>query len=291
MGFFDFFTRNGGNTKEYAELQQAEVKLDDYKNNPNSVTNEDLAAAKREEQKAQEAFDTVKAQRQARNENLNNAIDELVDAQAKFNPDEDEIAAAEAKVRAAKAGYDQEVNGNYSKDDHLVQRAADHKNSVPMNYKVKQGDTLSSIVREVNNRTNANTMTVEALAILNGIENLNNINTGQELVLVARKDDVASCAQKIKGWIIDVQAIKNDVNRALDEIDANISTIGSGFDNKINELRNMVNNNIETILQDGENFQKWMEQLSNALTEESNYADTALGNFGSNPVSSISPMM
>ena len=161
------------------------------------------------------------------------------------------------------------------------------RKTVPSTHTVESGDTLSSIVRGINSKAGANVMSVEALAILNGIPDPDVINTGQELTLTADKEAVDSCISSLTSWINNMNSIQSSIQSALDKADTNLSAVNTNFDNKISGLRSMMDGNFTNILADAEAFKSWMQELSSALEEETAYADTTIGNFASNPITHL----
>ena len=117
-------------------------------------------------------------------------------------------------------------------------------------------------------------MSVEALAILNGIENPNLIYTGQELVMTADKNVVDSCNSNIKSFATSLDNLNTSVQSL--SLDGIISDDGGHFDEEFQAIKRKLGSNITTILEDADAYSKWLTELSTALDDTELYATNVI---------------
>lgn len=140
-------------------------------------------------------------------------------------------------------------------------------------YKIERGDTLSEIANK-NNQAGGVFMSVEALALLNGIENPNKIYAGDELILTADKATVEDCNSKILSFISALTNLKEMVSKLQPENITNDE--GGALTSRLETLKSNVETNFTTIIEDANAYSKWLSELIIALDDTELWATNVI---------------
>ena len=151
--------------------------------------------------------------------------------------------------------------------------AINQRNEAAQNdYTVQKGDTLSEIAVQ-HNKTGGQFMSVEALAILNGISNPNLIHTGDELTLTVDPAIVADSITKIEAVISLAEELKNSSNGIKN---FGLHDSGGELDTEASTLATNLATSADTVIKNATLYKDWLVQLDTALKDTELWATNVI---------------
>lgn len=139
-------------------------------------------------------------------------------------------------------------------------------------YTIKSGDTLSEIANE-HNKKGGQFMSVEALALLNGISNPNLIVAGEELTLTVNSDVVQASIDNINKVITIAENLQGYREKLSN---FGLTDDDQGLDQKASELKMKISENLEVIITNANLYKNWLNDLLTSLNDTELWATNVI---------------